>query len=142
MLIDMSLPLDTLSWFRANNYLMLLLFTACLVEKQTIQFHRLCFIQSGSEPTIYHTRCGHADLLHHWCGASQLDNIYSSMESMDLIKIREYQTANNNGESRETWTYTRRKKNITQTHHCVGHHNTQANTNNVNTTLVLLQTTI
>ena len=60
-LIDMSPNSDTLSWFRANQSLPILLNAACLAEKQHISIDNLWFYQIGIEPTIYHTRGKHAN---------------------------------------------------------------------------------
>jgi hypothetical protein len=60
------------------------------------------------------------------------------------INVREYRRGNQNGQSRETGNigYTRQRQ-TKQKHNtiCVGHHYTQTNTNNVNKTWALLQTT-
>ena len=54
--VDMSLLLDTLSWFRANQSVLFLLNAACLAKKQQIPI----FTWLGLEPTIYCTRGEHA----------------------------------------------------------------------------------
>jgi hypothetical protein len=53
----MSLQLDTLSWFRANQYLLLILNAACLAQKQA-NTNLIVFVltQSGLEILIYHIR--------------------------------------------------------------------------------------
>jgi hypothetical protein len=54
----MSLHLDTLSWFRANQSLLFLLNAVCLAEKQQIPIFDLT--RSRLEPAIYNTRGEHA----------------------------------------------------------------------------------
>ena len=57
----MSLHLDTLSWLRANQFLLFLRNAVCLVEKQQItNFIVFGLTRSGIEPTIYCTRGEHA----------------------------------------------------------------------------------
>jgi len=59
--IDMSLHLDTLSWFRANQSLVFCLNAVCLTEKQQLpSFIVFCLTCLGLEPTIY-LRCKHND---------------------------------------------------------------------------------
>ena len=64
--------------------------------------------------------------------------------AFSIINVREYWRGNQNGQSRETgnigytrWRETKQKHNTI----CVGHHYTQINTNNVNKTWALIQTT-
>ena len=64
--------------------------------------------------------------------------------AFSIINVREYWRGNQNGQSRETgnigytrWRQTKQKHNTI----CVGHHYTQINTNNVNKTWALIQTT-
>ena len=58
--LDKSLHAGTLSRFRANQSLLLLLSAACLPEKQQIpSFIVFGFTQTGLEPTIYHTQGEH-----------------------------------------------------------------------------------
>jgi hypothetical protein len=52
--------LDTLSWFRANQSFLFLLYAACLVEKQQILILMSGLIQVGLEFTICCTRSKHA----------------------------------------------------------------------------------
>ena len=59
--VQMSLQLDTLSWFRANQSLLLLLNAACLEEKLQIQKKVFDLTPPGLEPTIYHTRGEHVN---------------------------------------------------------------------------------
>ena len=54
--VDMSQHSDTLTRFRANQSLFLLLNTACFAGKHTYQFFSLWFHPTGLEPTIYNTR--------------------------------------------------------------------------------------
>ena len=51
--VDMSFSSDTLSWFRANKSLFLLLRAACISEKQKIPiwYHGGCLIRSGNMST-------------------------------------------------------------------------------------------
>ena len=60
-------------------------------------------------------------------------------QNISMISIREYRRGNQKGQSGETGNtgYTRQRK--TQLI-CVGHHYSQANTNNENKTCILLQT--
>ena len=46
--VDMSLHSDTLSWFRANQYLLFLLNAACLAEKQQLPIYNLWFDTTGA----------------------------------------------------------------------------------------------
>jgi hypothetical protein len=46
----------TLTWFRANQTLHLLINVLCFAEKQRIPMHSLWFDTTGIEPTIYCTR--------------------------------------------------------------------------------------
>jgi hypothetical protein len=48
----MALHSDTLSWFRADQSLLFLLYVACLEEKQQIPILYSGLTQSGLEPTI------------------------------------------------------------------------------------------
>jgi hypothetical protein len=58
----MSLHLDTLFWFRANQSFFFLLNAACLAEKQQItNFIVFDLTRPGLEPTIYRTRGEHAN---------------------------------------------------------------------------------
>ena len=57
--VDMSLHSDTLSCFRANQSLLLLLSAGCLAEMY--QFYSLWFEPTGSKTTINHTRGQHAN---------------------------------------------------------------------------------
>jgi hypothetical protein len=59
--IDMSLYLDTLSWFRSNQSMLFLLNTACLAEKQQIPLLVFGLTRSWLEPAIYHTRGEYAN---------------------------------------------------------------------------------
>jgi hypothetical protein len=59
--IDMSLYLDTLSWFRSNQSMLFLLNTACLAEKQQIPLLVFGLTRSWFEPAIYHTRGEYAN---------------------------------------------------------------------------------
>jgi hypothetical protein len=60
----MSPHSDTLSWFRADQFLLFLLNAACLPEKQQIS---ICIYivfgmtQPGLKPMIYHTRGEHSN---------------------------------------------------------------------------------
>ena len=58
--IDMSPHLDTLSRFRAYQYLLFLLNAECLAEKQ-YKFLVFGLTWSGLEPMIYLTRSEHAN---------------------------------------------------------------------------------
>ena len=51
---------DTLSWLRANQYLLFLLNAACLAEKQQIPIVVFGFTWLRLELSIYHIRGGHA----------------------------------------------------------------------------------
>jgi len=55
--VDMSLHMDTLSWFQANQSLFVLLNAACLAQKQQIPILVIGFTCQGLEPTIYITPC-------------------------------------------------------------------------------------
>jgi hypothetical protein len=58
----MSLYLDILFWFRANQSLLFLLNAESLAEKQQIPIVLVFGLtQPGLEPTIYRTRCEHAN---------------------------------------------------------------------------------
>jgi hypothetical protein len=59
--VDMSLHLDTLFWFRADQSLLFLLNAACLVEKQQIPISVFALTWPGLESTIYCTRGQHAN---------------------------------------------------------------------------------
>ena len=59
--VDMSLHLDTLFWFRADQSLLFLLNAACLVEKQQIPISVFVLTWPGLESTIYCTRGQHAN---------------------------------------------------------------------------------
>ena len=53
--VDVSLYSDILSWFRTNQYLLLLLSNTCLAEKrQNTDFIVLGLTLPAFEPTIYH----------------------------------------------------------------------------------------
>jgi hypothetical protein len=58
--INMPLQSDTLSCFRANQSLLLLLNAVCLVGKQQIQVLQSLFDPTGVQNTINHTRGEHA----------------------------------------------------------------------------------
>jgi hypothetical protein len=63
--VDMSLHSDTLLWFRANQYLLLLLNAACLAEKQQIPIlYSLVWPDRGSNPQSIAKNC--------WIGVKQL----------------------------------------------------------------------
>ena len=55
--VEMSLHVDTLSWFRVNQSLLLVLKAACLPEKQQILFVKSS--RRGLEPMTYFTRGEH-----------------------------------------------------------------------------------
>jgi hypothetical protein len=58
----MSLYLDILFWFRANQSLLFLLNAESLAEKQQIPIVLVFGLtQPGLEPTIYRTRCEQAN---------------------------------------------------------------------------------
>jgi hypothetical protein len=58
----MSLRSDTLSWFRANQSLLVLLDAASLAKKQQIQIFKVFRLtRPGLEPTIYSIRGEHAN---------------------------------------------------------------------------------
>jgi hypothetical protein len=58
----MSLYLDILFWFRANQSLLFLLNAESLAEKQQIPIVLVFGLtQPVLEPTIYRTRCEHAN---------------------------------------------------------------------------------
>ena len=60
------------------------------------------------------------------------------------INVREYRRGNQNGQSRETGNIEHTRRRQTKQKHntiCIGHHYMQANTNSVNDTCALLQTT-
>ena len=59
------------------------------------------------------------------------------------INVREYQRGNQKWIIQRTWQHYTRRKQTKQKHKtiCVAHHYSQTNTNNVNKTLALLQTT-
>jgi hypothetical protein len=57
---------NTLSWFRVNQFLLLLLVAACLVEEQHIPI--LGLTRPQLKPTIYHIRP-----LYHRCGSKLLE---------------------------------------------------------------------
>ena len=60
--IDMSSISDTLSWFRAIQFLLFLLNAACFAEKQQISnFIVFGLTRLGFEPTIYCSRGEHAN---------------------------------------------------------------------------------
>jgi hypothetical protein len=59
--VNMSLQLDTLFWFQANQSLLLLLSAACLVEKNKYQFYSLWLDPTRAQFTIYHTQAEHAN---------------------------------------------------------------------------------
>ena len=59
--VDLSLHSDTLSWFRANQVLLVLLYAVCLAEKQQIPILKSGSTRLGLEPTIYCTRGEHAN---------------------------------------------------------------------------------
>jgi hypothetical protein len=66
--INISLHSDTLSWFRANQSLFLLLNAACLAEKQQYQFHSLWFDQIGARShDLPHSRRARYPLHHRCC---------------------------------------------------------------------------
>jgi hypothetical protein len=69
LLVDMSFHSDTLSIFRANQSLLLLISAACLAEKQKYQFDSLYFDLTGLKFTINHTRGRVHKPLHHRCGS-------------------------------------------------------------------------
>jgi len=53
--IDMSPHSDTVSWFWANQSLLFLLNTACLVQNQKYEIYSLWFDPTGVESTMYRT---------------------------------------------------------------------------------------
>jgi hypothetical protein len=59
LLVDMSLYLDTIFWFWANQALLLLLSSVFLVKKQKYQFIDILIVFALTppelEPTVYHT---------------------------------------------------------------------------------------
>ena len=55
----MSLPADTLSWFRAKQSLFLLLHTASLAQNQQIPILVFGLNRLGLKPMIYHTQGVH-----------------------------------------------------------------------------------
>ena len=59
----MSPHSDTLFWFRANQFLLLLINAACLAKKQQINTNFIVFglIRTRLKPTIYRTRGEHAN---------------------------------------------------------------------------------
>ena len=57
----MSLHSDTLFWFRANQSLLFLFNAVCLAKKQQIPILVFGLTRPGLEPTIYRTRCEHAN---------------------------------------------------------------------------------
>jgi hypothetical protein len=59
------------------------------------------------------------------------------------INVREYRRGNQKWIIQRTWQHYTRRKQTKQKHKtiCVAHHYSQTNTNNVNKTLALLQTT-
>ena len=59
--IDVSSHSDTLSWFRANQFLLFLLIAVCLAEKQQIPILVFSLTRSVLEPTSYCTRGEHAN---------------------------------------------------------------------------------
>ena len=71
--IDMLPRSDTLSWFRANPFLLFLLNAACFAEIQQIP------IWSGFEPRIYRTRGEHAALTITLSMRSDVIDIYPIM---------------------------------------------------------------
>ena len=59
--LDMSLHLDTLSRFRANQSLLFLIDAACLAEKQQIPISVFSLTRQELEHTIYRNRGDHAN---------------------------------------------------------------------------------
>ena len=57
----MSFHSDTLYRTKSNQSLLLFLNAACLVGKQQIPILVFGLMRPGLEPTIYHTRCEHAN---------------------------------------------------------------------------------
>ena len=57
----MSPHSDTLSWFRANQFLLFLIRAACLAERQEYNFIVFGMTQLRLEPTIYRTLGDHAN---------------------------------------------------------------------------------
>ena len=66
--VDKLLHSDTLSWFRVNTYVLLLLNAACLAEKQQIPI----LYSLGLKPTIYHTLGKHTN--HYTIDVVQFDS--------------------------------------------------------------------
>ena len=63
--IGMSLHLDTLSWFKANQSLLLLLNAACLAKKQPIPISIFGLTRPGLKTMLYHTLQVNTLPLHH-----------------------------------------------------------------------------
>ena len=59
--VDMSLHSHTLSWFLANQSLLILLWAVCLAEKQQIPTWVFSLIRPWLESTIYHTQSEQAN---------------------------------------------------------------------------------
>jgi hypothetical protein len=115
----MSPHTDTLSWCRANQSLLFLLNAACLPEKQLISI-----LWSLVWPN--------------WDSNPQSTALEASTLT-DAVKTE--WTIQWNGQKWCTRQETKTNNNKTHTTICVGHHYTQASTNNINKTYVLLQTT-
>ena len=87
----MSPHSDTLSWFRANPSLLLLINAACLAEKAT-NTNVIVFglTRSGLEPTIYRTRGEHAN--HYTTDAVTTNRAYSQSKMCVILTATKIST--------------------------------------------------
>ena len=83
----MSLHSDTLSWFQANQSLLLLLNVVCLVDKQQIPIVVFDLFQGELvlKPTIYYTQSKHSD---HYTPLMRKFLIYSGKECQSIYYHR------------------------------------------------------